>query len=101
VGLDAGKVNIITQIRENARNSESVSSPERRLIPPLGRWRWLWYVAPILVLSWLPYVVLKLMPRYRATERRVAEHERGQPHFVLRLTPTEQGEPLHGGFIRV
>lgn len=67
----------------------------------LGRWGWLWYVVPILVLSWLPYVVLKLTPRYKATRRRIAEHDRSQPHFVLRLTPTEQGEPLRGGFIRV
>ena len=29
VGLDAGEVNIITQNRKNARNSESVSSPEK------------------------------------------------------------------------
>jgi hypothetical protein len=67
----------------------------------LGRWHWLWYVLPILVVSWLPYVVLTRTPRYRATRRRTAEHERRQPHFILRLTPTEQGEPLRGGFIRV
>lgn len=67
----------------------------------LGRWRWLWYVVPLLVLSWLPYVVLKLTPRYKSIQARVADHERRQPHFVLKLTPTEQGEPLRGGFIRV
>jgi hypothetical protein len=66
-----------------------------------GRWRWVWYVVPILVLSWLPYVVLKRTPRYTSTRRRVAEHDGLRPNFILSLTSTTQGEPLRGGFIRI
>jgi len=66
-----------------------------------GRWRWLWYVVPILVLSWLPYVVLRRMPPYTTTRRRIAEHDSRLSDFILRLTPTTQGEPLRGGFIRI
>jgi hypothetical protein len=65
-----------------------------------ARWHWLWYVLPLLVVSWLPYIVLKRSHRYKAAERRATEQERARPHYVLGLTPTQQ-DGLSGGFLRV
>ena len=66
-----------------------------------GRWRWLaLYGVPLLVVSWLPYLILKNTRRYRVAERRMQEHERARPHFILTLVPTAQ-DGLSGGFLRV
>jgi hypothetical protein len=65
-----------------------------------ARWQWVRYALPLLALSWLPYVVLKRSHRYRAAERRAAEHEQARAHYVLSLTPTQQ-DGLSGGFLRV
>ena len=65
-----------------------------------AKWRWLWYVLPVLAVSWLPYIVLKRSHRYKAAERRAAEQEQSRPHYVLSLTPTQQ-DGLSGGFLRV
>lgn len=65
-----------------------------------ARWHWLWYVLPLLAVSWLPYIVLKRSHRYKAAERRATEQERARPHYVLGLTPTQQ-DGLSGGFLRV
>jgi hypothetical protein len=71
------------------------------LLAIAGRWRWLaWYGAPLLVLSWLPFLVLKSTRRYKAAQRRMREHEHARPHYILTLVPTEQ-EGLAGGFLRV
>jgi hypothetical protein len=64
------------------------------------RWRWLWYVLPLLAVSWVPFLVLKQGRRYRAAERRVSEAEKALPHFVIRLVPTAESD-LPGGYIRV
>lgn len=64
------------------------------------KWHWLWYVVPLLALSWLPYVVLSRGQRYRAAERRASEQEHARAHYVLSLTPTHQ-DGLSGGFLRV
>jgi hypothetical protein len=64
------------------------------------RWRWLWYLVPLLVLSYLPWVVLKRGRRYRSAEKRVADAELARPHFVISLAPTRQ-EDLRGGYVRV
>jgi len=66
----------------------------------IGRWSWLSVAVPIVVLSWLPYVVLKRGQRFRDAERRSLEHERARAHYVITLTPTE-GSDLSGGFVRV
>ena len=64
------------------------------------KWRWLWYVLPVLGLSWVPYLVLRRGPRYRRGERRAREAEEARPHFVFCILPTEQ-QGLPGGFLRV
>jgi hypothetical protein len=56
----------------------------------MARWRWLWYLVPLLVVSWLPYLVLKRGRRYRSAEKRAAEAESARPHYVLSLAPTQQ-----------
>jgi hypothetical protein len=65
-----------------------------------GKWHWLWYVVPLLAVSWLPYIVLKRGHRYKAAERRAFEQEHARPHYVLSLTPTQESG-LSGGFLRV
>jgi hypothetical protein len=66
----------------------------------LARWRWLWYLVPLLVVSWLPYLVLKRGRRYRSAEKRAAEAESARPHYVLSLAPTQQAG-VQGGYVRV
>ena len=65
-----------------------------------ARWRALWYLVPVLAISWLPWVVLKRSRRYRNAERRASEAEQARPHFVISLAPTRQ-EDLRGGYARV
>jgi|RhiMethySRZTD1v2_1073278.scaffolds.fasta_scaffold37106_6 hypothetical protein len=65
-----------------------------------ARWRWLLYLVPVLVVSWLPYLVLKRGRRYRNAEARASAAEAARPHFVIRLAATREGE-TPGGFIRV
>ena len=65
-----------------------------------ARWKWLWYVAPLLAVSWLPYLVLKYGRRYRVAERRASDAELARPHYVVSLVPTQR-EDLHGGYLRV
>ena len=64
------------------------------------KWDWLWYLVPLLAVSWLPYFVLKRGHRYKTAERRSLEQENARPHYVLRLTPTQDGG-VSGGFLRV
>jgi hypothetical protein len=64
-----------------------------------ARWHWLWYVLPVLAASYLPYIVMKRSPRYRAAEGRAAQFEQAQPHYVLSLTET-QDRGVAGGFLR-
>jgi hypothetical protein len=64
-----------------------------------GRWRWLWYVLPLLAVSWVPFWILKQGRRYTAAERRVSDAEKALPHYVIRLVPAPQSE-LPGGYIR-
>lgn len=67
----------------------------------IASWRWLlWYVLPVLALSWLPYLVFKNTRRYKSGERIAAEHEKSMPLFIVTLMPTEQ-QGLAGGFVRV
>jgi hypothetical protein len=65
-----------------------------------ARWRWLWYLVPLLAVSWLPYLVLKRGRRYRSAEGRVSAAEVARPHYVIGLTATRQ-EDLQGGYVRV
>ena len=65
-----------------------------------ARWRWLWYLVPVLVVSWLPYLVLKRSRRYRNAEARASAAEAARPHFVIRLAATREGG-TPGGFLRV
>lgn len=65
-----------------------------------ARWRWLWYLVPLLVVSWLPYLVLKRSRRYRSAKKRVGDAELARPHFVISLAPTQQNQ-LQGGYVRV
>ena len=60
----------------------------------------LWYLVPLLAVSWLPYVILKYSRRYRRAERRASEAELARPHYVISLAPTRQDE-LRGGYVRV
>jgi hypothetical protein len=64
------------------------------------QWHWLWYVLPLLAVSWLPVLILKRGERFKAAERRSREHERGKPHYVISLTATPE-KGLSGGFLRV
>ena len=64
-----------------------------------GRWRWLWYLLPLLGVSWLPYLILKYGRRYRHAEKRVSDAELARPHYVISLVPTRQ-EGLPGGYVR-
>ena len=66
----------------------------------LARWRWLWYLVPLLAVSWLPHVVLKLGGRYRRAEKVMSDAEKARPHYVISLEPTQQ-EGLRGGYVRV
>ena len=66
----------------------------------IARWRWLWYLVPLLAVSWSPYVILKYCGRYQRAKRRAAEAERARPHYVISLAPTRQPE-LRGGYVRV
>ncbi|MGH7305920.1 MAG: hypothetical protein ACRELZ_21755 [Candidatus Rokuibacteriota bacterium] len=65
-----------------------------------ARWRWLWYLVPVLVISWLPYLILKRGRRYRSAERRASDAELARPHYVISLRPTQQ-EDVRGGYARV
>jgi len=64
------------------------------------QWRWLWYVLPLLALSWVPYLLLRRGSRYRRAERKAGEAEQTRPHFVVRVASTTQ-PGLAGGFLRV
>jgi len=64
------------------------------------QWEWLWYLVPLVILSWLPYVVLKNTQRYKAVERQGSELETARPLYVMTLTPTDQAD-LKGGFLRI
>lgn len=65
------------------------------------RLRWLlWYVLPLLVVSWLPYVVLRNTGRYKNAQRLASDHENAMPHYIVVLMPTSQ-EGLEGGFVRL
>jgi hypothetical protein len=66
----------------------------------LQKWQWLWFVLPLLAVSWLPYMILKHGRHYRAAERKAAEVERARPHYVFSVMPTEHRD-LAGGFLRV
>ncbi|HKC99298.1 MAG TPA: hypothetical protein VKG20_14765 [Methylomirabilota bacterium] len=66
----------------------------------IARWRWLWYLVPLLAVSWMPYMILKCGGRYRRAERRASEAERARPHYVIGLAPTRHPE-LRGGYVRV
>jgi hypothetical protein len=66
----------------------------------LQKWHWLWFVFPLLAVSWVPYMILKHGRRYRAAERQAADVERARPHYVFRVTPTDHRD-LAGGFLRV
>jgi hypothetical protein len=65
-----------------------------------SRWRWLWYLVPLLAVAYLPYLVLKTGRRYRSASRHVSDAEQARPHFVIALVPTRQ-EELSGGYLRV
>ena len=64
------------------------------------KWHWLWFILPLLALSWLPYLLLRASRRYKAAERKESEVERARPHYVFRVIPTEH-HVLPGGFLRV
>jgi len=64
------------------------------------QWEWLWYLVPLVVGSWSPYVVLKHTERYKEVERAASELEAARPLYVLTLDATEQTE-LQGGFVRI
>jgi hypothetical protein len=64
------------------------------------RWDWLWLLVPVMLLSWLPYFVLKSGRRFKAAEQRAAERERAMAHYVIVLEET-QDQALAGGFMRV
>ncbi len=66
----------------------------------IARWRWLWYLIPLLAVSWLPYLTLKCSGRYRRAKRRASEAELARPHYVISLAPTRQ-EDLRGGYVGV
>ena len=65
-----------------------------------ARWRWLFYLVPVLVVSWLPHLAFKRSRRYRNAQARASAAETARPHFVIRLAATRQDE-TPGGFIRV
>jgi hypothetical protein len=64
------------------------------------QWRWLWAIVPLLVVSWLPSLILRWSPRYKALEQRANEHEQRRPHFVVSAARTD-ARLLTGGFLRV
>ena len=66
----------------------------------LARWRWLWYLVPLLAVSWLPYLLLRQGRRYRRAEKLVSDAEKARPHYVVTLAPTQQ-EGLPGGYVRM
>ena len=63
-------------------------------------WQWLWFILPLLAVSWLPYMLLKQGRRYKWAERRAWDQEQAQPHYVLSVMPSDR-EALAGGFLRV
>ena len=64
------------------------------------KWQWLWFVLPLLTVSWAPYMLLKQGRRYKSAERRAWEEEQARPHYVFSVMPSDQ-EALAGGFLRV
>jgi len=64
------------------------------------QWHWLWYVVPLLAVSWLPVLILKRGERFKAAEQRARELERARPDYVISLTATPE-KGLSGGFVRV
>lgn len=64
------------------------------------KWDWLWVLVPFLVLSWLPYFVLKSGRRFKDAEGRAAAHEQALAHYVIVLDET-QDSTLAGGFLRI
>jgi hypothetical protein len=64
------------------------------------KWDWLWVLVPVLVLSWLPYFVLKSGRRFKDAEGRAAAHEQALAHYVIVLDET-QDSALAGGFLRI
>jgi hypothetical protein len=66
------------------------------LIRPVRAYAW-WVLAAV-ALCWLPHVVLRSLPRYRAATHRQKEFEQSLPLFYLALTPLRDSQ-LAGGFI--
>lgn len=66
------------------------------------RWRWaLEYALPLLVLTWLPFVLLRRTRRYRDTAGAEAEHERGQAHLLLVVWPAPADCRVPGGSLQL
>ena len=64
------------------------------------QWRFLWFILPLLAVSWLPFLILRRTRRYREAERRMKTETDRWPHFALKVLPTTQ-PALAGGFLRV
>ena len=63
------------------------------------RWRVLAFIAPMVLLSYLPYFVLRQSRRYRDAERRVQAESDSWPNFAFSFAPSSQR--LDSGFLRV
>jgi hypothetical protein len=68
------------------------------VVLPLTRPLWYLPLAAI-TLGWGPHLLLRLTRRYRDIDRRIREHERSLPHFVVQLTPSQADAPIDGGYI--
>ena len=68
----------------------------------IARWRWpLLYAFPLTLLTVAPHFLLKRTRRYRDVDRRIREHERAKPHWVVTLTRTAEPPAIEGGHVAV
>jgi hypothetical protein len=66
----------------------------------VARWRWyLIYAFPLALLTVAPHFLLSRTRRFREIERRMQEHERAKPHWVVTLAAAAAPLDIEGGFV--
>lgn len=63
------------------------------------RWRLAMYVAVVMIVAWLPFLILSRTRRYRAVDEKVKAHDRALPVYLLEVRPVERSAGLVGGWI--
>jgi hypothetical protein len=70
------------------------------IVLPWTREWWPW-VLILLILSWAPFHLLRLLPRYRSVEAKIGEYEKRLPHYTVELQRVDDSGHLRGGSLRV